>query len=307
MRFLPNVLGYGIESKSNLFVNAYSLNDGIFAHINFRESSKNHNFKNLEVSPKDLVDSKQNTNLDSKNFELSSKDSKNTESTNLDSNQLSKSSINLNQNIESANLESPLFGLFNLYNLLATTLTLKAITHKSLESICTALSNFGGVAGRMEIVSQKPLIIIDFAHTTDGMLQVFESFKNKKIYVIFGAGGDRDASKREKMGECAATFATKIYITNDNPRSENPQKIAEQILQGVEKIGRVKKDSINIILDRKEAIKLAIHDILSDLDSKNCVLLILGKGDETSQIFKDKTLHFSDKECVMEILKDSKN
>lgn len=267
LRFMPNVLGYGIESKSNLFVNAYSLNDGIFAHINFRESSKNHNFKDSKVSA-------QNSPVD----------------------------------IESANLISPLFGLFNLYNLLAATLALKAITRKSLESICAAMTHFGGVAGRMEIVSAKPLVIIDFAHTTDGMLQVFESFKNKKIYVIFGAGGDRDSSKRAKMGACAATFAHRIYITNDNPRSENPHNIAKQILSGAKSSARFNSlECVEVILDRKEAINTALCDILHEEDSKNCVLLILGKGDENTQIFKDKTIHFSDKECVLEILKNYKS
>lgn len=270
LRFMPHTFGYGIDCKSNLFVDAYSLNNGIFAMLTLRlqntlKSSKNDNSDFSKVS------------LDSKNF-IS----------------------------ESCELNSSLFGLFNLYNLLACILCVRIITQKSLDSICRVLENFGGVAGRMEIVNAKPLIIIDFAHTTDGMLQVFESFKNKKIFVVFGAGGNRDSSKREKMGECAANFANKIYITNDNPRGENPQKIAEEILNGVQKCNKKSIESTQIILDRQEAIKLAISDIMSEKNIESCVLLILGKGDESTQIFSDKTIHFSDKECTLNILKSYK-
>ncbi len=197
------------------------------------------------------------------------------------------------------------------------TLAIHAITKKDIQSICAYVKNFGGVSGRMEIVSKEPLVIIDFAHTTDGMKQVFESFKTKNISVVFGAGGDRDKSKREKMGECARFYAKKIYITNDNPRSENPLSIAQEIAKGVfakslnETDIEIKENTsyeikssnaaitMQIILDRKEAIKLALNEL-----SKDWVLLVLGKGDESVQIFRDNEMHFSDKECVQEILRE---
>ena len=193
---------------------------------------------------------------------------------------------------EESDINSSLFGMFNLYNLMAAILTIKVISNRDLSEICEFCANFGGVSGRMEVVSKKPLIIVDFAHTTDGMIKVFESFKDKNISVVFGAGGDRDSTKREKMGHCASLYADKIYITSDNPRSESPEKIIQEIAKGANN-----HQSLQLIVDRKEAIKLAISELPDDW-----VLLILGKGDENVQIFKDYEIHFSDKECVLELL-----
>ncbi|WP_181882305.1 UDP-N-acetylmuramoyl-L-alanyl-D-glutamate--2,6-diaminopimelate ligase [Helicobacter didelphidarum] len=257
IRFFPNTLTYGIESKGNFFVNAYSLNDGIFAQIGLRMSNK--------------VQSQGNNKQDS----------------------------TYTSDIQSALLHSELFGLFNLYNIMAAVLAIKALTDESLQKICDLVEQFGGVSGRMEVVSNNPLIIIDFAHTTDGMEKIFESFKTKKISVVFGAGGNRDKSKRAKMGASAAKYANKIYITNDNPRSEEPNEIANEIVSGIDSHQFLTKiqSSLKIILDRKEAIRQAIKDL-----PKDWVLLILGKGDECEQIFKDSIIQFSDKECVREIL-----
>lgn len=268
MRFYPHVLTYSIESKGNLFVNAYGLQNGIFANISLRLQK----------------DSTQNNN----------------------------------SNMQESVLESELFGLFNLYNLMAATLAIYAITKKDLQSICAYMKNFGGVSGRMEIVSKQPLVIVDFAHTTDGMKQVFEAFKTRNISVVFGAGGDRDTSKRQKMGACSRLYAKKIYITNDNPRSEDPLSIAQEIAKGVfvNEANKIHKEEIKenipykiqlkgatitmqVILDRSKALRLALQEL-----PKDWVLLILGKGDESKQIFKDNTIHFNDKECVHKILTD---
>ena len=90
---------------------------------------------------------------------------------------------------------------------------------------------FGGVEGRMERVSEEPLVVVDFAHTEDGMRQIFESFPHQEIVVLFGAGGDRDRSKRPKMGAVADRYAKRIYLTSDNPRSEDPLLIIEEIVR----------------------------------------------------------------------------
>jgi len=193
---------------------------------------------------------------------------------------------------EIATFKSSLVGLFNVYNLTAAVSSAKLLTQKPLEEICEVVENFGGVSGRMEVVSQEPLIIVDFAHTPDGIFKVLESIKDKDISVVFGAGGDRDHDKRPKMGLAAARFAKKIYITSDNPRSENPQDIIEDIakpLQG--------KDGVVKIVDRREAIKVAIDEL-----QKDEVLLILGKGDEDYIEIDGKKLPYSDKESVLEIL-----
>ena len=144
----------------------------------------------------------------------------------------------------------------------------------------------------MEVVSTNPTIIIDFAHTPDGMEKVLDSLKDKDISVVFGAGGDRDRTKRPLMGKVANRFAKKIYLTNDNPRSEEPQKILSDI-----EIGIKNKDKLKIIEDRELAIKQAIKELENDE-----ILLIPGKGDEDYQEIKGKKIHFSDKEVVEKVL-----
>ncbi len=189
---------------------------------------------------------------------------------------------------EIALIHSPLLGRYNLYNILAGVLGVKLLTQLALEAIAPLLENFYGVKGRLEILHSKPLVIVDFAHTIDGMQQVFESFKNQKITALFGTGGDRDKTKRPKMGEVASYYAHKIVLTSDNPRSENEEDIIKDILKGI-------SDSSKVVIekDRKKAILNALENLKDDE-----VLLILGKGDENTQIFKDKTIFFSDQEVV---------
>ncbi|MGL2887979.1 UDP-N-acetylmuramoyl-L-alanyl-D-glutamate--2,6-diaminopimelate ligase [Helicobacter pylori] len=189
---------------------------------------------------------------------------------------------------EIALIHSPLLGRYNLYNILAGVLGVKLLTQLPLEAIAPLLENFYGVKGRLEIVHSKPLVIVDFAHTIDGMQQVFESFKSQKITALFGAGGDRDKTKRPEMGAVASYYAHKIILTSDNPRSENEEDIIKDILKGI-------NDSSKVVVekDRKKAILNALENLKDDE-----VLLILGKGDENIQIFKDKTIFFSDQEVV---------
>ncbi len=188
--------------------------------------------------------------------------------------------------------ESNLVGLFNVYNLAAAVSSVKLVTNKSLEEICNEVINFGGVSGRMEVVSHKPLVIVDFAHTPDGMLKVLESIKDRDISVVFGAGGNRDKTKRPKMGLAAAKFAKKLYITSDNPRDEKPEDIIADI---VSPLGG--KDGVEIIIDRREAIFRAIKELKDDE-----VLLILGKGDEDYIEIKSEKLPFDDREVAKEAL-----
>ncbi|TLD83987.1 UDP-N-acetylmuramoyl-L-alanyl-D-glutamate--2,6-diaminopimelate ligase [Helicobacter sp. MIT 11-5569] len=198
---------------------------------------------------------------------------------------------------EIANLECTLFGKHNLYNALAAIGAAKLLENVSLQKICEKLENFGGVLGRMQIISQKPLIIVDFAHTEDGMEKIFQSFPHREIAVVFGAGGDRDKTKRPKMGLCAAKYAQKLYITSDNPRSEIPNTILQEILAGIPQHLREKR-TILLEESRAEAIKIAIKNL-----KDNEVLLILGKGDETYQIIGDSTIHFDDVEEAQKALK----
>ncbi|WP_457592855.1 UDP-N-acetylmuramoyl-L-alanyl-D-glutamate--2,6-diaminopimelate ligase [Hydrogenimonas sp.] len=188
--------------------------------------------------------------------------------------------------------ETSLHGFFNLYNLTAAVAAVHILTDEDLGDICEAAENFGGVAGRMETVSTDPLVIVDFAHTEDGIKQVLDSLREKEIRVVFGAGGDRDRSKRPAMGRAAAAIAKKVYITSDNPRSEDPEKIIEEIAEGIGE-----KEKIEKILDRREAIERAMAELLPGE-----ALLILGKGDETWQEIGEEKIPFDDREVVREIL-----
>ncbi|TLD82185.1 UDP-N-acetylmuramoyl-L-alanyl-D-glutamate--2,6-diaminopimelate ligase [Helicobacter sp. MIT 05-5293] len=197
------------------------------------------------------------------------------------------------QEVETTTIDTHLYGKHNLYNILAAMGAVKILTSARLNAIAQALEHFGGVSGRMEIIHQNPLVIVDFAHTEDGMRQIFESFKRQKIAVVFGAGGDRDRSKRARMGACAREFAHKIYVTSDNPRNENPQDIISEILSGIDN-----KQNVFVESDRKKAILSALENLES-----NEVLLILGKGDEDYQIIGNEKIHFDDREIVRNFFK----
>ena len=191
-----------------------------------------------------------------------------------------------------ATFHSPMVGLFNLFNLMAALGSVVMLTGRKVEEVCEVVENFAGVAGRMEVISRDPLIIVDFAHTDDGMFQVLDSIKDRDISVVFGAGGNRDKGKRPRMGAVAGRFAKKIYVTSDNPRDEVPEMILEDILVGLHG-----KDHVTATPDRRLAIKMAIDDLEGD-----DALLILGKGDEDYQEIKGVKHHFDDREVVRELL-----
>jgi UDP-N-acetylmuramoyl-L-alanyl-D-glutamate--2,6-diaminopimelate ligase len=193
---------------------------------------------------------------------------------------------------EEETLWSPMMGLFNLYNIMAAVSAVSILTQEPLSRICEAVENFGGVGGRMESVSENPRIIVDFAHTDDGMLRVLDSLKEKDLVVVFGAGGDRDRSKRPAMGAVAGKYAKKIYLTSDNPRSENPEDIIEDILAGLRG-----KENVHIVPDRRRAIEMAIEGL-----EEGEILLVLGKGDESWQEIDGERYPFDDREVIREIL-----
>lgn len=185
-----------------------------------------------------------------------------------------------------------LHGFFNLYNLAAAIGAVHLATGRELDAICDVIPHFAGVSGRMEVVSEEPTVIVDFAHTPDGMQQVLNSLKEKEVAVVFGAGGDRDRSKRPLMGKVAALFAKKIYVTSDNPRHEDPDAIIADILGGIEGHECVRVDP-----NRKSAIITALREREGDE-----VVLILGKGDETYQQIYDEKFPFDDREVVRDFL-----
>lgn len=190
------------------------------------------------------------------------------------------------------NFSSPMMGIFNVYNLTAAVASVHIVTNKNLQDICDVVENFAGVSGRMETISEEPFVIVDFAHTPDGMKEVFESFNHKDIIVVFGAGGDRDQDKRPLMGQIANNYAKKIIITSDNPRFEDPDLIIQDILKGIKD-----KSKVSIEINRKEAIKQAIN-----MAEENSIVLVLGKGDEEYQIIYDKKFALNDKVIIKEVL-----
>lgn len=185
-----------------------------------------------------------------------------------------------------------LHGFFNLYNLMAAIGAVHLLTGKKLEEVADVVDNFAGVSGRMEQVCELPNVIVDFAHTPDGMQQVLNALKEKELLVVFGAGGDRDTVKRPLMGRVAASLAKKVFVTSDNPRNEDPERIVEDILSGI-----ADKTNVVVELNRKKAIEMAL-----DAQTEEDVVVILGKGDETHQIIYDEKFPFDDREVVRELL-----
>jgi len=185
-----------------------------------------------------------------------------------------------------------LHGFFNLYNLMGAIAAVHLLSGKTLEELADVVDNFAGVSGRMEQICAAPNVIVDFAHTPDGMQQVLNALKEKELIVVFGAGGDRDRLKRPIMGRVAASLAKKVYITTDNPRHEDPEMIVNDILSGIQDYSNV-----TVELNRKKAIEMALDD-----QEDEEVVVILGKGDENYQIIYDEKLPFDDREVVRELL-----
>ncbi|OCR90464.1 UDP-N-acetylmuramoylalanyl-D-glutamate--2,6-diaminopimelate ligase [Campylobacter fetus subsp. testudinum] len=196
---------------------------------------------------------------------------------------------------ETANLQSNLQGRFNLYNLLAAIGSIKFLSGVSLQEAADSVRKFESVAGRVEIVSTNPLVIVDFAHTPDGIEKVLDALSHDELVVVFGAGGDRDKTKRPIMGKIVQKYASISIVTSDNPRTEDPNLIITDILAGMQI-----NNSVFSIENRKDAIKKAI-----ELAGGKTVV-VLGKGDEPYQEINGKKYPFSDKLVVQEILNQNK-
>jgi len=200
------------------------------------------------------------------------------------------------------NLNLKLIGLFNVYNTLAA-VTFALEEGISPEIIKSALGKVNGVPGRFEQVNcgQDFTVIVDYAHTPDGLENILKTgrqIKANRMITVFGCGGDRDRTKRPQMGEIAARYSDFSIVTSDNPRSEEPKSIIDDIIPGLDK---VKDSRYAIIVDRREAIRQAIH-----LAKKGDLLIIAGKGHETYQLVKDQVLDFDDRKVAEEFLKGIK-
>lgn len=188
------------------------------------------------------------------------------------------------------NLSLPLIGQFNLSNVLAV-LTVLCVYGIDFKDALKRLSKLTPVPGRMQTLSQSgmPLVVVDYSHTPDSLEKALQSLRphvNGKLICVFGCGGDRDAGKRPLMAKIAEDNADKIIVTNDNPRHEQPEEIARQIINGF-----TSKDRFSVELDRSKAIGNSIQ-----WASENDCILIAGKGAEHYQQIGDEKAYFDDVE-----------
>ena len=188
---------------------------------------------------------------------------------------------------------SPLVGRFNLMNLLQA---VGALLQQGipLEPLLDGLAGFRGVPGRMERVQVgdgqgRPAVLVDYAHTPDGLenaLAACRPFTRGRLICVFGCGGDRDRSKRPQMGAIAARLADQVVVTSDNPRTEDPQQILDDVVAGIPAGTRVRVEA-----DRATAIASAVAQAATD-----DLVLIAGKGHEDYQILGTTKIHFDDRE-----------
>ncbi|WP_027624723.1 UDP-N-acetylmuramoyl-L-alanyl-D-glutamate--2,6-diaminopimelate ligase [Clostridium lundense] len=169
-----------------------------------------------------------------------------------------------------------------------------------LEVIKNGLENMNGVPGRCEIVTKNYNlgyeVIVDYAHTPDGLeniLKTAREFTEGRLISVFGCGGDRDKTKRPIMGKIGTELSDIAIVTSDNPRSEEPLSIIEDIKNGIE------KDNYIVVENRRQAIKKAM-----EIAKKCDVIVVAGKGHEDYQILKDRTIHFDEREIIKEIIEE---
>lgn len=190
-------------------------------------------------------------------------------------------------------------GKFSVYNGLAAGVCATALGFP-IDTISTALSSLSGVKGRAEVVpcDKGFTIIIDYAHTPDGLENILLTFKDvpkNRLVAVFGCGGDRDKTKRPLMGGIAAHIADFVIVTSDNPRTEQPDVIIKDILVGMKHIST----PYIVIENRVEAIKYAIKNA-----QKDDIIVLAGKGHETYQILGTTTIHLDEREVVKEALEE---
>lgn len=292
---------YGIEFSQSIFTNLTQ------DHLDFHKTFENYfqaklilfkNSKNSIINKDDIYGKRIINELNKKNI-LSF-------STEASADLMAKNIINHSRGAEfdliykgeSVHIKLSIPGKYNVYNALGSA-GVCINEGISLDKIKDGLENVV-VPGRCEIVSKGYDvdfdIIIDYAHTPDGLeniLNTAREFTKEKLICVFGCGGDRDKTKRPLMGEIASRLSDFSIVTSDNPRTEEPTKIIEDILAGIH------NDNYSVIENRKEAIKEAIK-----IAKTGDVIVIAGKGHEDYQILKDEVIHFDEREVVAEIMKE---
>lgn len=192
---------------------------------------------------------------------------------------------------ETVRMQSALVGMFNIANLLAA-IAVARLEGMTLTDIQSYLITFTGIPGRMQrIIVDDKVIVVDFAHTPDALenaLQTLCDIKRNRLITVFGCGGDRDRAKRPVMGAIAEKYSDQVIVTSDNPRTENPEAIIDDIISGM-------TNNVERITDRAKAIHMAMK-----MAEQKDILLIAGKGNETTQIIGREEYSFDDLEVAKE-------
>jgi UDP-N-acetylmuramoyl-L-alanyl-D-glutamate--2,6-diaminopimelate ligase len=195
-------------------------------------------------------------------------------------------------------VQTPLLGRFNVLNALCAFGAGLALGLPP-DAVQRGIASLKGVPGRIERVDagQDFTVLVDYAHTDDALKNLLESVRElspRRLITVFGCGGDRDRSKRPLMGAVAARLSDVVVLTSDNPRSEPPEAIIEEVRRG---IPAARADETAVIVDRREAIAHAL-----ELGREGVVIVIAGKGHETYQVLRDRTVPFDDRQVVREVL-----
>ncbi|MFD0941942.1 UDP-N-acetylmuramoyl-L-alanyl-D-glutamate--2,6-diaminopimelate ligase [Pedobacter boryungensis] len=285
---------------------------GVFSNITHDHLDFHQTFDNYLKAKKEFFDhlpksSFALTNVDDKNGKVMLQNTKATKKTyalkqmaDFKAKIIENKFSGLNLNIDDLDVYFKMVGSFNAYNLLAAYATAILLEQDKLE-VLTILSTLAGAEGRFDyIVSKQGIIgIVDYAHTPDAVQNVLSTVANirkgtEQVITVIGCGGDRDKTKRPIMAQVACDWSDKVILTSDNPRTEDPQIIINEMEKGVSPTNQRKTLSI---LDRKEAIKTACH-----LAKSGDIILIAGKGHEKYQEINGVRHHFDDKEVLTEQL-----
>ena len=207
--------------------------------------------------------------------------------------------IELKINGASTQIDTSIIGEFNADNMALVLATLIRLGYDASQ-VKSALAGVTPAPGRMQHIEGEPAVVVDYAHTPDALektLLALRPFANKrqgKLWVVFGCGGDRDRSKRPLMGAAAADKADFVVVTSDNPRSEKPENILQEIVDGIDK---ARQDKLHVEVDRVRAIEFAVAKA-----SAKDVVLLAGKGHESTQTIGAQVIAHSDVQCAMTAL-----
>jgi UDP-N-acetylmuramyl-tripeptide synthetase len=204
--------------------------------------------------------------------------------------------IALKMNGASTQIDTPIIGEFNADNMALVFATLVRLGY-SASQVKSALAAVTPAPGRMQQIEGEPAVVVDYAHTPDALekallaLRPFSQKRQGKLWVVFGCGGDRDRSKRPLMGSAAAANADVVVVTSDNPRSEKPETILQEICTGIDK---PEPGTLHVEADRVRAIEFAIRTA-----SAQDVVLLAGKGHENTQTIGTQVIAHSDAQCAL--------